>query len=73
MTAKADKRYVDRQTRDAMVRGIKAAGLTQTVLADKLDVSRPYLTRILSGKAPMARVYVLAVKFILLEARLSKK
>ena len=57
---------------DAIYAALRKSGLPQGVLASQLGVNHTYLSKILHHKLPMARVYALAIKMILLQHKLGQ-
>ena len=70
-TLNPDK-YVPEEVVDAMVRQMRMLQISQSYMANALGVSRPYLTKLLSKRRPMAQVYGLAMKMVMIDWRMSK-
>ena len=62
-------RHLNRDQLAAVSKAVRIAQIPQAVLAERLGVSRAYLTRLLSGHTPMKPVYALAIKMVLVEER----
>lgn len=57
---------------DAIYAALRRSGLPQNMLAGQLGVSVAYLSKLLNHQLPMARVYALAIKMVLLQHKLGQ-